>query len=184
LDDFYQANGYFPALAPGAVETVKEVHSFEKRQAVAVTLGASYDDWAAAELANSLGKTQDVEILSKRSNNYKNLWNKDNNFFMPKDEKGNWIAIDPKIDGGMGGRDYYDENNGWTYLWQVQEDIPGLIGLMGGKKKFEDRLDQLFREGLGMSKYSFWSKFPDATGLVGQFSMGNEPSFFIPYLYN
>ena len=92
--------------------------------------------------------------------------------------------IDPRIDGGMGGRDYYDENNGWTYLWQVQHDIPGLMQLMGGKQKFEDRLDQLFREDLGRSKYSFWSRFPDATGLVGQYSMGNEPSFFIPYLYN
>jgi predicted alpha-1,2-mannosidase len=48
----------------------------------------------------------------------------------------------------------------------------------------EQRLDQLFREGLDRSKPEFWSKFPDATGLVGQFSMGNEPSFHIPYLYN
>ena len=31
---------------------------------------------------------------------------------------------------------------------------------------------------------NFWSKFPDASGLVGQFSMGNEPSFHIPYIYN
>ena len=92
--------------------------------------------------------------------------------------------IDPRIDGGMGERDYYDENNGWTYLWLVQHDIPGFMHLMGWKQKFEDRLDQLFREDLGRSKYSFWSRFPDATGLVGQFSMGNEPSFFIPYLYN
>ena len=45
-------------------------------------------------------------------------------------------------------------------------------------------LDQLFHEGIGMAKYKFWCKFPDATGLVGQFSMGNEPSFHIPYLYN
>jgi len=45
-------------------------------------------------------------------------------------------------------------------------------------------LDQLFREGLGRSKYEFNAKFPDATGLVGQYSMGNEPSFHIPYLYN
>ena len=92
--------------------------------------------------------------------------------------------IDPKFDGGPGGRDYYDENNGWTYMWQVQEDIPGLISLMGGPKAFEDRLDQLFREDLGRSRYEFWSKFPDATGLVGQFSMANEPGFHIPYLYN
>jgi predicted alpha-1,2-mannosidase len=184
LDDFYQTNGYFPALPPGIKETVSQVHPFEKRQAVAVTLGASYDDWATAQMAKELGKTDDYLLFQKRSKNYLNLWNKEQMFFLPKDEKGNWINIDPVFDGGLGGRDYFDENNGWTYLWQVQEDIPSLISLMNGKDAFESRLDKLFREDLGRSKYVFWSKFPDATALVGQYSMGNEPSFHIPYLYN
>ena len=184
LDDFFHTHGYFPALHPGEKETEADVHPFEKRQAVAVTLGASFDDWALAELAKDLGKSEDFQIFSLRGKNYVKVWNPEKKFFMPKDGQGNWIDIDPKWDGGMGGRDYYDENNGWTYLWQVQEDIPGLIGLMGGKKATEDRLDELFREGLDRSKYEFWSKFPDATGLVGQFSMANEPSFHIPYLYD
>jgi predicted alpha-1,2-mannosidase len=184
LDDFYHVNGYFPALHPDEKETVEQVHPFEKRQAVAVTLGASYDDWALSQFAKDLTKKEDYETFAKRGMNYKNLWNNQKQFFLPKDDKGNWINIDPKFDGGPGGRDYYDENNGWTYLWQVQEDVPGLINLMGGKKIFEERLDQLFREGLDRSKYDFWHKFPDATGLVGQYSMGNEPSFAIPYLYN
>ncbi len=55
---------------------------------------------------------------------------------------------------------------------------------MGGPKEFTENLDQLFREDLGRTKYQYWAKFPDATGMVGQFSMGNEPSFHIPYLYN
>lgn len=41
--------------------------------------------------------------------------------------------INPKLDGGMGFRDYYDENNRWTYAWQVQHDVDGLISLLGGK---------------------------------------------------
>jgi predicted alpha-1,2-mannosidase len=183
LDVFYQSNGYFPALPPGVKETVEEVNPFEKRQAVAVTLGASYDDWATGQMAKELGKQEDFSLFDKRSLNYKNLWNADRQFFMPKDDKGNWIIIDPKFDGGQGGRDYYDENNGWTYLWQVQENIPSLIALMGGNEAFVKRLDQLYREDLGRSKYEFWSKFPDATGLVGQYSMANEPSFHIPYLF-
>lgn len=183
LDDFYHQKGYFPALASGAKETVLEVHSFEKRQAVAVTLGNSYDDWALGQLGKDLSK-KDAGIFQARGYNYKNLWNSEKQFFLPKDDKGNWIDIDPKFDGGMGGREFYDENNGYTFLWQVQQDIPGLIKLMGGSEAFEARLDQLFREPLGRSKYEFWSKFPDATGLVGQYSMGNEPSFHIPYLYN
>ena len=183
LDDFYYQKGYFPALAKDEKETVPEVHSFEKRQAVAVTLGNSYDDWALGQLGKDLNKN-DAGIFQSRGYNYKNLWNSEKQFFLPKDDKGNWVNIDPKFDGGMGGREYYDENNAYTFLWQVQQDIPGLIKLMGGNDSFEEKLDHLFREGLGRSKYEFWSKFPDATGLVGQYSMGNEPSFHIPYLYN
>ena len=184
LDHVYEARGYFPALHPGEKETQPLVDAWEKRQAVAVTLGASYDDWAVAGMAAALGHADLAERYQKRSGNYRNLWDADRRMFMPRDERGEWIPIDPAFDGGMGGRDYYDENNGWTYLWQVQHDIPGLIALLGGKNGFEARLDQLFREGLGRSKYSFWGTFPDATGLVGQFSMGNEPSFHIPYLFN
>ncbi|WP_260607546.1 GH92 family glycosyl hydrolase [Chitinophaga polysaccharea] len=184
LDDVYHNKGYFPALRPGEKETEPAVHSFEKRQAVAVTLGGAYDDWAVAELAGDLNKKDDQRLFAPRAKNYKNLWNANKQFFLPKDGSGEWIDINVKYDGGLGGREYYDENNGWTYLWQVQQDIPGLIGLMGGKDAFEKRLDQLFREPLDMSRYAFWSKFPDATGLVGQYSMGNEPSFHIPYLYN
>lgn len=184
LDDIYHTKGYFPALPPGEKETVAEVHPFEKRQAVAVTLGGAYDDWAVGEMAKELGKTADYNRFNARSKNYRNVWNPTVGLFMPKDEKGNFLNIDPKFDGGMGGRDYFDENNGWTYVWQVQQDIPGLIDLMGGRQQFQDKLDQLFREGLGRSRYEFNAKFPDATGLVGQFSMGNEPSFHIPYLYN
>lgn len=184
LDDFYYQKGYFPALHPGEKETVAEVHPFEKRQAVAVTLGASYDDWALGEFAKELGKNSDWKTFNTRSKNYKNLWNDNVKMFLPKDSKGEWIMIDPKFDGGVGGREFYDENNGWTYLWQVQHDVNGLQTLMGGKEAFEHKLDQLFREPLGRSKYEFWNKFPDATGLVGEYSMGNEPSFHIPYLYN
>jgi putative alpha-1,2-mannosidase len=146
LTEYYHQNGYFPALKKQEKETVASVDKFEKRQAVAVTLGASYDDWAVAQLARDLNKNTEFDKFSKRANNYKTLWNSDKQFFLPKDDKGNWIDIDPAFDGGMGGRDYYDENNGWTYMWQTQHDIPGLINLMGGAKAFETRLDQLFSQ--------------------------------------
>ena len=184
LDHFYRKNGFYPALKPGEKETVKEVHGFEKRQSVSITLAHSYDDWAFAEMARELGKTEDYEYFIREATNYHNLYRPDKKLMWPKDAKGEWIDIDPKFDGGPGGRDYYDENNGYTYAWQAQHDIHGLIKLMGGREIFTATLDQLFRENLGRSKWQFWAKFPDATGLVGQFSMGNEPSFHIPYLYN
>jgi len=184
LDSFYHKTGFFPALRPGEKETEPRVNSFEKRQAVAITLGHSYDDWALSQMAGELGKKDEAALFGKRGENYRNLYDKDKGFFMPKSADGKWIDIDPGWDGGMGGRDYYDENNGWTYLWQVQQNIPGLIELMGGTKLFENRLDQMFSEGPGRNKYELWAKFPDFSGAVGQYSMGNEPGFHIPYLYN
>ena len=184
LDLFYYEKGFFPALHPSQLEKEPLVHPFEKRQAVAITLGHSYDDWALAKMAEELGMEADTKLFYKRSENYKNLYNAEKGFFLPKDENAEWIDIDPEFDGGMGGRDYYDENNGWTYLWQVQHNIPELIKMMGGDEAFTQRLDQLFRKSLGRSKYEMWAKFPDFTGIIGQFSMGNEPSFHIPYLYN
>ena len=184
IDDFYHENGFYPALQPGEKETIANVDGFEKRQAVAVSLGISYDFWVLGELAKELGKPKEAERFLSKGKNYKKLWHKGHRLFMPKDEKGKWIDINPKSAGGRGYRDYYDENNGWTYAWDVQQDIDGLRNLLGGKQKAEERLDQLFRESLGMRKKEFFLDGANSTGLVGQFSMGNEPSFHIPYLYN
>ncbi len=184
LDVFYREKGFFPALAPDEKETYQEVHGFEKRQSVAITLAHSYDDWALGQLAKELGKEEDYKYFNQQAANYRNLYRPETKLMWPKNEKGEWLDIDPKFDGGPGGRDYYDENNAYTYQWHVQQDIQGLIGLMGGREEFTKTLDQLFREPLGRSRYAFWAKFPDATGNVGQYSMGNEPSFHIPYLYN
>jgi predicted alpha-1,2-mannosidase len=59
-----------------------------------------------------------------------------------------------------------------------------LIELLGGKEAARVRLDQMFREPLGMKRNDFYVNGSNSTGMVGQFSMGNEPSFHIPYLYN
>jgi predicted alpha-1,2-mannosidase len=174
-----------PALRPGEKETDPQVHPFEKRQPVPVTLENSFDDWAIAQLARVLEKPADEKMFLGRAANYKNVFRVDKGMVWPKDSEGNWIEpLDPKFDGGMGGRDFFDENNGYTYTWDVMQDFNGLIGLMGGREKATANLDQLFREPLGRSKYEFLGKFPDSTSMAGQFSMGNEPSFAIPYVYN
>jgi predicted alpha-1,2-mannosidase len=185
LDDFLAEHGYMPALKPDEKETVSLVHPFERRQAVSVTLAQSYDDWCTAQLARDLNNDSDYQFFLKRAADYKNVFRQEKGHVWPKDADGNWIEpYNPGFSGGQGGRDYTTENNGYTYDWDVQHDLQGLFELMGGRARAEAKLDQLFRESLGMSKYEFWAKFPDASGLVGQFSMGNEPSLHIPYIYN
>lgn len=185
LDDFYHENGWFPALHPGEEETCPHVNSFEQRQAVAVTTAASYDDWCIAQMAKKLGLEDDYAFFMERSHNYRNLYNPETGFFHPKDKDGRFIEpFDYKLSGGVGSRAYYAENNGWTYIWDVHHDIEDMITLAGSRERFVEKLDRLFTEHMGLPKWQYYAAQPDATGNVGQFVMGNEPSFHIPYLYN
>ncbi len=185
IDTFYHDHGYIPALRPDEQETDPNVHPFEKRQPVAVTLGTSYDQWCLSRIATALGKTEEAAHYLQCSYNYRNLFNPTTSFFHPKDKDGRWIEpFDYRFPGGMGAREYYGENNGWVYRWDVPHNIADLINLMGGNEAFIANLDQMFREPLGRSKYGFYAQLPDHTGNVGQFSMANEPSLHVPYLYN
>ncbi len=196
IDDFYKKNGYIPALKPGEQETDPNVHRFEKRQPIAVTLGTSYDEWCLSAIAKNIAKTdknkkeaQKYAALGDKYTqlglNYRNVFNPETSFFHPKDKDGKFIEpFDYRYSGGMGAREYYGENNGWVYRWDVPHNVADLIRLMGGKEKFVKNLDQTFAEPLGKSKYAFYAQLPDHTGNVGQFSMANEPSLHIPYLYN
>lgn len=185
LDSFYIKNGWYPAIPDGAKETEPMVDGFEKRQAVAVTLEHSYDDWCLAQLAKALGKNDDYLYFSKRAQNYRNVYNSTTGFMSPKMADGNWVEpFDPQLSGGIGSRMYFAENNAWIWNFSVMHDIPSLIELMGGAEKFINRLDALFNEPTKIAKWQFMGQFPDASGLNGMFPAGNEPSFHVPYLYN
>jgi len=184
-DSFYIRNGWYPALPDGAPEPEPMVDGFEKRQAVAVTLEHSYDDWCLAQLAKALGKSEDYEYFKKRSQNFRNVYNPATGFMSPKMADGNWVEpFDPKLSGGIGSRMYFAENNAYIWNFNVLHDIPGLIDLMGGPESFTRRLDDLFNEPTRIAKWQFMGQFPDASGLNGMFPAGNEPSFHVPYLYN
>lgn len=185
LDAFYKENGYIPAITEDEEEKIPEVHPWEKRQAVAVTLGTVYDEWCLAQIAKILGKEDDYRYFLNRSYNYRMLFNRETGFFHPKDESGNFIEpFDYRFSGGQGARLYYGENNGWVYRWDVPHNVADLITLMGGREAFIRNLDATFTEPLGRGRYQFYRQLPDHTGNVGQFSMANEPSLHIPYLYN
>ncbi len=183
LDVFYANNGYFPALKSGEDETVGAVNiEWEKRQSVSVTLGQSFDDWCVANMAKVVGDKDGEKLFFKRAFNYRNLFDKQTKFFAPKDKDGNFFEFDP-LCLQEGARPYYAENNAWTHRWDVTHNVADMISLYGGHSDFEAALDSLWVENLGGPLYKFYAVMPDSTGMVGQYSAGNEPSFYIPYLY-
>ena len=185
IDDFYKQHGYIPALREGEEETDPNVHGFEKRQPVAVTLGTSYDEWCLSRIAQWRGDEDARKKYLQLSYNYRHLWNPETKFFHPKDQDGAFLPnFDYRFSGGLSARNAYDENNGWTYRWDVQHNLADLAHLMGGREQMVAYLDQTFAEDMGRGKREFYYHLPDQTGNIGQFTMANEPSLHIPYIYN
>ena len=186
LTKCYHENGYFPGLEEDEEEYCDRVHEFENRQSVAVTIEQAYDDWCVAQLALALGKQEEADCFLERSLKYRQLYDASIGFFHPKKIDGEFTKVyDPKFCGGQGGRMYFAENNAYIYNFAAQHDVEGMIALHGGKEAMAAKLDNLFVEQYdGVLKSTFLMQYPDATGLMGQFCMGNEPSFHIPYLYN
>jgi predicted alpha-1,2-mannosidase len=148
-------------------------------QSVSLTLEIAYNDWCTAQFAKALGKNEDYDFFIKRSENYKNLFDKSIGFFRAKDNDGKWIEpFNPLKYGGNGGYPF-TEGNGWQYLWYVPHNVYKFIDLMGGKEKFSKKLDEFF---------TLEAKPEDvngnASGFIGQYAHGNEPSQQIIYFYN
>ena len=151
-------------------------------ESVSRTLEFCYDDWCAAQLAKTLGHDADYEFFLARSRNYRNLFDPETGFFRGKDSQGNWREpFEPYAyaHAGKQGGDY-TEANAWHYLWHVLQDPEDLIELLGGKEKFVAKLDTLFEVS---PPVSVTGKVQDITGLIGQYSHGNEPCHHVIYLY-
>lgn len=140
------------------------------------TLEYAYDDYCIARMAEKMGKKEIADEFYKRSQNYKNIYNPATSFMQPRDDKGLFIK-DFKADEYT---PHICESNGWQYFWSVQQDIDGLIELVGGKERFTQKLDSMF---------TFHPSADDelplfSTGMIGQYAHGNEPSHHVIYLYN
>lgn len=147
-------------------------------QSVSITLEQAFDDWCVAQLAKKLGKNGDYERFIKRSAFYRNLFNPETGFFQSRNDKGEWIEpFDPYKYGANGGYPF-TEGNAWQYFWYVPQNIPDLIALTGGNKAFTAKLDTFFTVSHQSGELN-----DNASGFVGQYAHGNEPSHHVAYLY-
>ena len=166
--DEYQKYGYVPWVKGQGAATSR-------------TIELSYDDSCIAQLAEDLGKSDDAAIFSKRAQYYKNVWDPTTQFFRSKQADGTYHEpFDPRqvVQGNNIASGYYTEANAWQYAFAALQDVPGMIQLYGGNQSFIARLDELFDQDSYMADWR-----SDTTGLIGQYSHGNEPDEATPYLY-
>jgi predicted alpha-1,2-mannosidase len=148
-------------------------------QSVSITLEMAYDDWCAAQLAKKLGKTSDYEHFIHRSQYYRNLFNQHTGFFQPRDDKGNWMEPFDPLKYGANGGNPFTEGNAWQYYWYVPHDEPHLVQMTGGDQAFTSKLDSFFTIARNNGEVN-----GNASGFIGQYAHGNEPSHHVAYLYN
>ncbi|MCX6297379.1 MAG: GH92 family glycosyl hydrolase [Bacteroidetes bacterium] len=147
----------------------------DDNESVSKTLEYAYDDWCIAQMALVLKKENDFQYFMKRSQSWKNVFDTETGFMRPK-KNGGWLTpFEPREVNNN-----FTEGNSWQYTFFVPQDISGLIELMGGKDKFEKKLDELFTT----SNKTTGREQADITGLIGQYAHGNEPSHHMAYLYD
>ncbi|MGA3171505.1 MAG: GH92 family glycosyl hydrolase [Chthoniobacteraceae bacterium] len=145
-------------------------------QSVSSTLEYAMDDGCIAKMAAALGHTEDAALFEKRSNNFRNVYDASTHFMRAKSADGQWrTPFNPLLCTF----DDYTEADAWQYAFAVQQDVPALVQLMGGDKAFIRQMDQLFA-----TNAPILHAVGDISGLIGQYSQGDEQCHHVAYLYN
>lgn len=122
-------------------------------------------DWNLSKFAQSLGKKEDAKLFYDRSMGYKHYYSKEYGTLRPILSDGTFYSpFDPLQGANFEPSPGFHEGNSWNYTFYVPHDIAGLTKLMGGKKKFVDKLQMVFDK-----KY---------------YDMANEPDIAYPYLFS
>lgn len=169
--EYYNKLGYIP-------------YDVKINENAARTLEYAFADYAAAEMARKMGKKELSMQFMKNANNYKNLFDPETGWMRGKNEDGQFQAPFNPLKWG----DAFTEGNSLHYTWSVLHDIEGLIGLMGGKKNFTQKLDDVFDmpPDFDNSYYGFTIHEIREMQIanMGNYAHGNQPIQHMIYLYN
>ncbi|QCX53535.1 GH92 family glycosyl hydrolase [Elizabethkingia sp. JS20170427COW] len=170
--DYYNKLGYVP-------------YDVKINENAARTLEYAYDDFAIYQLGKALGKpASEIDIYKKRAYNYKNLFDKETGLMRGKNKDGSFQKPFNPFKWG----DAFTEGNSWHYTWSVFQDVAGLSKLMGGKKAFEAKLDEVFSLPPVFDDSYYGHVIHEIREMqimnMGQYAHGNQPIQHMIYLYN
>lgn len=177
--DYLKQNALMP-ISKYYKNTLGYVPCDKEHESVAKALEYAYDDWCISILAKSLGDTAVQHRYEKLAKGYQNYFDPSVRFMRGKDSKGEWrTPFNPRSSNHR--EDDYCEGTSWQWTWFVPHDVDGLVGLMGGREGFINKLDSLFTADSSLEGELVSA---DISGLIGQYAHGNEPSHHIIHLYN
>jgi predicted alpha-1,2-mannosidase len=167
----------------------KKGQDVDPHHGASATLEYALADSSLSIMAAALGHADDAEVLRRRGLNYRVLWDATvsdrgfTGFPRPKLGDGRWLApFTPQ------GPDGFHEGTAWQYQWLAQQDVPGLVELLGGRDAALARLDDFFaypdlvadpartvREKWVVGPYEYYNQF--------RYNPNNEPDLHVPWMY-
>ena len=106
-------------------------------------------DAALARLADSLGHREDARLFRERSLGYRHYYDREYGTLRPILPDGSFLTpFDPKAGENFSAAPGFHEGSSWNYTFYVPHDVEGLVRLMGGRRKFVEKLQMVFDEGL------------------------------------
>ncbi|MFF5406736.1 GH92 family glycosyl hydrolase [Streptomyces misionensis] len=147
------------------------------------TLEYALSDAMLAQMARALGHTADAARYAERSQNYRKIFDTSTGFFRARDASGAFTGpADPARSEG------FHEGTSWQYQWLVPQDLPGVIGLIGGRQATNDRLDSFFAydqllQDPAKTAREVWVNGPYDYYNADKYNPQNEPDLIAPYTY-
>lgn len=180
----------YQAMRKSAFQEIREVPAYIEYGyvpqdvnggSVTKTLEYAFDDYCIAMVAQKLGKKEDYPLFLKRAKNYINHFDPNSGFMRAKYKNGKFVEpFDPFYSEHEFDKSQYIEGNAWQHSFYVPHDIRGLAKLFPEKDGLDKMLDTLFA---APSYMTGENQSPDASGFIGQYAHGNEPSHHIAYIY-
>ena len=160
------------------VKKMQFIPAEKENESVAKAMEYAISDYSIAKVAQKLGKNDDYQYYLKRSQQYRQYFDKSVGFVRGKMSDGSWRTPFDPFEAKHRESDF-TEGNAWQYTWLAPQDPYGLIALFGSDDAFTNKLDSLFDAKGSMGA----NASPDISGLIGMYSQGNEPNHHTPYLY-
>ena len=181
----------FKAMLASANQKIREVPDYIEYGyvpqdvnggSVTSTLEYAFDDYCISLVAKKLGKKKEFEEYTKRAKNYIHLFDPNSGFMRAKLKNGKFVEpFDPFYSEHEFSKSQYIEGNAWQHSFFVPHDVRGLAKLFPKKNGLDNMLDTLFT---APSYMTGENQSPDASGFIGQYAHGNEPSHHIAYMYS
>ncbi|MGW2344923.1 GH92 family glycosyl hydrolase [Streptomyces sp. NPDC001661] len=176
----YLADGFAPYIKDRA--HVKPGDS-DYDHGASATLEYALSDAMLGQMAKELGHKDDAKRYAERAQNYRKIFDSSTGFFRARDASGAFTgAADPAKSEG------FHEGTSWQYQWLVPQDLPGMVGLIGGKEAANKRLDSFFAyeqlvKDPAKTAREVWVNGPYDYYNADKYNPQNEPDLIAPYTY-